>query len=289
MHTPFRSAALVAVAVAVSGSRALPRTQEPNQVTIVARDYGFDAPDTLPAGATTIRLKNQGPDLHHVVLVRLDSGRTVEDLQVAFALPNTPLPPWITFLGGPQAPVPGGEATATIALTPGRYLLACIVHSPALYSGMLVSHVEWGMVKPLTVIPSTRSAVLPRPDATIALTDYAFGISHPLTAGRHVIRITNTAEQPHELLFVRLNPGKAIADLPAWVESRKGPPPVVPIGGMTPLSSGGQANVVIDLPAGRYGLICFLPDADDGKPHFGHGMMREITVEAATQQASRAK
>lgn len=289
MHTPLRSAALVAVAVAVSGSRALPRTPEPNQVTILARDYGFVAPDTLSAGATTFRLKNGGSDLHHVVLVRLDSGHTVEDLQVAFAMPDAPLPAWITFLGGPQAPVPGGEATATVVLKPGQYLLACIVHSPAMYSGMMVSHVEWGMVKPLTVIPSTRSAVLPRPDATITLSDYAFGLSHPLTAGRHVIRVSNTARQPHEMLVVRLNSGKSIADLPAWVVNRNGPPPAVPIGGMTPLSSGNEANTVLDLPAGRYGLICFLPDAGDGKPHFAHAMMREITVEAATEQASRGK
>jgi hypothetical protein len=29
---------------------------------------------------------------------------------------------------------------------------------------------------------------------------------------------------------------------------------------------------------GRYGLLCFLPDAKDGKPHFVHGMVQEITV-----------
>jgi hypothetical protein len=256
-------------------------------VTIVARDYGFVAPDSIPAGATTIRLENQGPDLHHVVLVRLDSGHTVEDLQVAFAIPS-PLPSWITFLGGPQAPVPGAASTATVVLTPGQYLIACIVHTPALYSGMMVSHVEWGMVKPLTVTPSTRSAVLPRADAAITLTDYAFSISHPLAAGRHVIRVSNLAMQPHEVLFVRLNRGQSITDLPAWVEHRNGPPPGVPVGGMTPLSVGGEANTIVDLAPGRYGLICFLP-AGDSKPHFAHGMMREITVEAPAEQASRGK
>ena len=33
-----------------------------------------------------------------------------------------------------------------------------------------------------------------------------------------------------------------------------------------------------DFAPGKYGLICFLPDAKDGKPHLAHGMVREITV-----------
>jgi len=35
----------------------------------------------------------------------------------------------------------------------------------------------------------------------------------------------------------------------------------------------------VDLKPGRYALICFLPDASDGKPHFEHGMVREIELE----------
>jgi hypothetical protein len=33
-----------------------------------------------------------------------------------------------------------------------------------------------------------------------------------------------------------------------------------------------------DLTPGEYLLICFLPDAKDGKPHFVHGMMQQIKV-----------
>ena len=33
-----------------------------------------------------------------------------------------------------------------------------------------------------------------------------------------------------------------------------------------------------DLAPGDYGLICFVPDAKDGKPHLMHGMMKQITV-----------
>jgi hypothetical protein len=33
-----------------------------------------------------------------------------------------------------------------------------------------------------------------------------------------------------------------------------------------------------DFVPGKYALICFLPDAKDGKPHFMHGMVQEVTV-----------
>jgi hypothetical protein len=35
----------------------------------------------------------------------------------------------------------------------------------------------------------------------------------------------------------------------------------------------------VDLASGNYGLICFVPDAKDGKPHLAHGMMQDFKVE----------
>ena len=34
----------------------------------------------------------------------------------------------------------------------------------------------------------------------------------------------------------------------------------------------------IDFAPGEYGMICFFPDAKDGKPHFMHGMIRQFSV-----------
>ena len=43
-------------------------------------DFVFlDLPDTIPSGATDIRVINDGPDLHHVWLVRLEEGNTLAD------------------------------------------------------------------------------------------------------------------------------------------------------------------------------------------------------------------
>jgi hypothetical protein len=35
----------------------------------------------------------------------------------------------------------------------------------------------------------------------------------------------------------------------------------------------------VDLPAGNYALICFIPDPATGKAHFELGMLGELTVQ----------
>ena len=61
---------VVVVALAACGAEATP-TPSPtpvpqiNQVSFTAIDYGFNGPDSIPAGMTTISLVNEGEDLHH--------------------------------------------------------------------------------------------------------------------------------------------------------------------------------------------------------------------------------
>ena len=84
------------------------------------------------------------------------------------------------------------------------------------------------------------------------------------------------------LPYVELAPGKTAADVGTWVEKdmMKGPPPGKPIGGMAAIVNGRTATFPVDLKPGKYGLICFAPDAKDGKSHFAHGMAKTITVAA---------
>ena len=135
------------------------------------------------------------------------------------------------------------------------------------------------MVRPLTVVPATNGvALMPKGDATITLRDYGFEFSKALTAGRHEVLVTNAAQQPHEIVVVRLAPGKTSANVAAWVEKMDGPPPGAPIGGTTAIASGGSNVATLDLTPGEYALLCFIGDAKDGKPHVAHGMMHQFTV-----------
>ncbi|MDQ2890690.1 MAG: hypothetical protein M3R65_09120, partial [Gemmatimonadota bacterium] len=117
----------------------------------------------------------------------------------------------------------------------------------------------------------------PASDIAITLSDYAFTLSKPVTAGHHVFSVDNSASQPHEVQLVQLAPGKTAADVLRWLEKPGGPPPASAIGGVAPFSR--TTNYfAADLTPGNYALICFVRDAKDGKPHFMHGMTSTLTV-----------
>jgi hypothetical protein len=63
-----------------------------------------------------------------------------------------------------------------------------------------------------------------------------------------------------------------------WTAKQEGPPPGAPMGGTVGLSGGHTNYVHADFEPGEYALICFLPDAKDGKPHFMHGMVKQFSV-----------
>ncbi len=244
-----------------------------NVVTVTAGDYAFEAPAEIPAGLTAIRLVNQGPSLHHIQLMRFEEGKTLDDFLAAMKGEGPP-PPWARPAGGPNPPEVGDTTTSIEALEPGNYALICFI--PAV-DGM--PHVMKGMSRPLKVTgPSRPAAVEPEADIVVTLVDYDFKLSKPLTAGKHTIRVDNAGQQPHEIAIVRLNPGKKPADFATWGMKPVGPPPATIHGGLAGIMPGSHSFIEVDLPPGEYGLLCFLPDAKDGKPHFEHGMAKETTV-----------
>jgi len=246
----------------------------PNVVTFKAVDFAFQGPDTIPAGLTTIRMDAGGKELHQLSIFRIDSGKTYDEVKGALKNPNGPPPKWFVEVVGVNPPVPGHTAEVTANLDAGRYMMLCFIPSP---DG--VPHMAKGMVKPLTVVGTAVAAAEPKADVQMTLTDYDFVLSTPFTAGQHTIRVVNTAPQAHEVFLVRLAPGKSAQDLVKWVDKMQGPPPAEPMGGVTGLASGGYAYFPAQLEAGgSYALLCFLPDAKDGKPHVMHGMVKEFKV-----------
>lgn len=278
--TKVKAAGLVAaaavMATACSRAEATPAkaaVADPRVITVVARDFAFQAPDEVPAGLVTIQLQNRGSNLHHMAIVKLDEGKTLQDLFAAMQGGGAP-PAWAHDMGGPNAPDPGSDANATLFLEPGSYALLCFVDIPD-----HVPHVMKGMAKPLRVTP----AVVPAAaraitgDVTMTLSDYTFTVSKPITRGVHTIRVENPAAQSHEVELVKLAPGKTLQDLMSWIANPQGPPPGSAIGGIAGMQHGAVQSFTYDFVPGTYGLICFLP-GPDGRPHFMHGMMQEFTV-----------
>jgi hypothetical protein len=282
-RTPLTLAALlggiVLLNACTAGEASRPNPNEavvlaPQEVVVGTRDFVFEAPDTIFSGTTTFRLINDGPDFHHIVLARLEDGHTVDELMRHMAHDGPP-PPWVTFVGGPNTPgLPGEETNATLNLQPGTYVMLCVIPAP---DGQ--PHTMKGMVKPLTVIPARgATAAMPAADLVMVLDDYSFDTDMEIRAGRRTIRIENVAEQPHEVLFVKLEPGKTATDFLHFMHKPEGVPPGKVVGGNTPMARGEVNLVTIDFEPGEYALLCFIPDAKDGAPHFMHGMAKQITV-----------
>jgi hypothetical protein len=266
-------------AVEASGASATPPRaegtqagEERNVLTVTATDFAFDAPAEVPAGLTTIRLVNKGPSLHHIQMMKLDDGKTLEEF--LGALQGEHPPTWARPAGGPAPPEVGSTSTTIQVLEPGTYALICFIPAP---DGM--PHVMKGMSRELKVTgPSRAAGPEPEADIVVKLVDYDFELSRPLKAGKHTVRVENAGPQPHEIAIIRLNPGKKPSDFTAWGMKPVGPPPGTIHGGVSGIMPGTHAFLELDLPPGEYGLLCFLPDAKDGKPHFVHGMQKETTV-----------
>lgn len=259
--------------VAEDSTRAKPRV-----VSVTAYDYRFESPVSVPAGTLTFRMKNAGKEVHHLWVVKLNRGKTPADFLNAMNAWGSALkmPEWATDVGGPNNVGPGQTAAGTMTLEAGTYMLVCWVPSP---DGR--PHVMKGMIKPLTVTSKgATSASEPKADMTMTLDDYNFVLSGTLKAGTRTIRFENRATQAHEAVIARLLPDKTMLQAIVWMNSgQSGPSPVEMLGGASGIAQGRHMFVTADLRPGKYVLLCFIPDAKDGRPHSSHGMANEITVE----------
>jgi hypothetical protein len=244
-----------------------------NVVRVVAHDFAFQMPDTLPAGLTTLQLQSVGKEPHHLMLYRLEPGKTLRDVFNALSVGGAH-PAWMHPVGGPNAILAGSESVGTVELEPGTYVAFCHIPSPD-----RVLHFAKGMIKMVVVKPTaSRPAPLPHTDLTVTLDDYSFTFSRPPTRGRNRILVVNRGKQTHEIILSKLAPGKTNADFVRWMETQGGAPPVFPYGGTTDMPPGGKMVIDVDFEPGTYSVLCRVRDAKDDQPHDRHGMAAEFVV-----------
>ena len=137
-----------------------------------------------------------------------------------------------------------------------------------------------GMLRQVTVVSATPPAVMPPSDIAVDLAEFAFTMPDSVPPGFHVIEVRNRGSQPHMALLWRLEPGRTLAETVHWLvtPSDTGPPPVTLAGGTPDLDPGRAVQLLVDLEAGRYLLICLVDDAPGHQPHFALGMVREFAV-----------
>lgn len=243
-------------------------------ITMTAKDFSFDMPETLPAGLVNITMTNTGADPHQANLAQLNQGVTQDQVLTALKKEPEAITRLLTFVGGPNTVGPGQSQEVILPLSAGQYVALCFASGTD-----NVPHEAKGMVKFFQVQGSSDLTQVSEPTAQgqVTLKDFHFELPGPLKAGPALLKVTNQGPEPHELTLVKLAPGKSMQDVLAFFEKPAGPPPFADAGGIGALASGMSGWVKLNLTAGDYVAVCFVPDST-GKPHFAMGMATPFSV-----------
>ncbi len=262
-------------------------------VAVTAADFSFTLPDTIEGCLIRLELTKSGQDPHHMQVVKLNQGVSQQQFQETLQETLQAFPEEgeaalgrvfqiVTFTGGPSGIGPGGQSEAVVDLPAGDYVLLCFVAGA---DG--IPHLAKGMVKPLTVTaPPSDRPTEPAALAMVGLNDFAFtGVPATLSAGSTTLKVTNQGQEPHEMTVFRLegiNAQQALEILtaPPGGERPARPPPLKEAGGFQALMPGQSGWTTLDLQAGEYIAVCFVPSpANEFAPHIALGMITSITVQ----------
>jgi len=243
-------------------------------VAFTAREHRFEGPDQLPAGQTTIRLRNRGKVAHQLQLLKLEEGKTATDLAAVLKSGQT-VPSWAKHVGGPNGVGAGKVSEATLYLEPGSYVVICNV--PA--NGHR-SHAALGMQKALRVTDTAAPPPEFAGNFHMAMFEYEYVVVQPLRKGRHSFYVINRGNQIHQASFVRLQPGASAEDvLRALSQDNPSRIPGTLIGGISGLEPGREGTFTAELTPGRYAIMCLFSDTPVNESHAAKGMVMNFTIE----------
>ena len=278
------------------------RASSPDTVDIIAEDYEFTAPDTVPAGWVTLKLHNQGSETHYMEIDRLpdevsfaeyrprverlaalvDSlGTVLADgaLDTAEAVRRLRAAAPDTFWGGSLTDPgedaggvgllgPGETARTTLRLEPGIYSMICLMPTTG-----EETHLERGMIEPLVVTGPASGASPPAPDVVMRYDGGRLSTEPPVRRGRQVAALhvgdlgSDEAGGKVGVYLARLDDGIRSEEVVRWVTdgSYRPPAPTTFLGGVDEIGDGDSAYVTLDLAAGEYGWVIF-PFGAETKP-----------------------
>lgn len=127
----------------------------------------------------------------------------------------------------------------------------------------------------------------PAPNAiVIRASDFVYQMPDTIPSGVTRIRLVNAGPSLHHVALIKLSQGKTYDSLLAALRN-PGPPPtwIEFIGSPNASTPGDTSEVISNLAAGAYAVICVIPDSL-GRPHFALGMSHPLTVTAASGPAA---
>jgi len=236
------------------------------ELIVELTDERLVIPETLPAGIRRVTANNTGQAWHAVIFRRLNEGVTPEQFAAAFAESPFDSLALTTQLGGPDL-APGASKPGYFQFQPGAHVLVDNATAPPRFA-------------PFTVVASTEAEATPPAAAvTVEMREHAFIMPTEIKAGAQWWQFTNTGENVHQAGIVKLAEGKTLDDAIAWNETGEGPEPFEWVEFWNVMSPGVTSWGELDLPAGAYWVLDFLPDpAREGQSNMALGMATEIVV-----------
>jgi hypothetical protein len=132
--------------------------------------------------------------------------------------------------------------------------------------------------------PTSQTASLP--EISIDAADYSYSAPESLGSGWVRVKLTNSGVEPHHVQFLRLNDGVRLEQFQEALKQGEGPALalVQQMGGVGAIAPAGSAQAILNLPAGEYVILCFIPSPSDHLPHLAKGMVDTIKIEEIGKQ-----
>ena len=271
-------------------------------VTVVAKDFEFEAPKTIASGWNRFRFVNESDEQEHFFLLyqlpegkgftdykqgvtdpfisvwnRYDAGELTAEETVAQL--GEQLAPWFfetPTAGGAALTEPGVTSEVSLHLEPGTYVMECYVKTP-----QGTWHNERGMLKELTVSEDSTGASEPEADVELTLSNYEITVSDSFRAGPQTVavHVTDRPEgfMPHDVNLFRIESDTTtVEEIVAWMDwmdldQFRAPAPAVSLGGVEHLPPDATGYAHVDLEPGNYVWM--------SEEYASRGMVHEFRVE----------
>lgn len=252
-----------------------------NELALTIAESGkaakYTAPKTAKGGVVTVKLTNKGKKPHEAQLLRIEGDHTPQDVFKAFD-DDKNKNEWLRAEGGVGQVPPGGSGTATVALEPGRFMVADTGEEdgPPAYT--------------LLDVKGGATGSLPTTDTTVTASEvgddkYKWKIDGPLNSGQSTITFKSEGKEAiHFLGAVQLvgNPSKKKVQKVLEQEGRsKGPKVIDERTFTTTAILDGEKSEVTQFTLakpGKWVLFCPLPDRGEDEPHTKQGLVEIVDV-----------
>jgi hypothetical protein len=238
------------------------------QVTIEKSADGYVIPAEMPEGVVQVTFNNTSENALDATFARLNEGVTGDDLMAALGEAGPMGALSLVSLAGGASVEPGAASDMYVSFKPGDYVLLDMGENAPPPSLFTVADADG------------EGAAAPEAAVNVSLLDFAFSLPLELSAGEGLWQIDNKGSQWHEMVIFKIDPATTLDEMRNIVAQVNGgeEPSVEQAGFMFPISQGESTWVNMNLEAGTYLAICFLPDFASGHAHFQDGMMQVLTV-----------